>query len=80
MPGAMELLFALGRDDLRVVRCRCGRVRQDYPFSETPGLLCDSQTVCGRHGGRPSPTDFPANDGETFKNRIRILPAGPEPY
>ena len=23
---------------------------------------------------------FPANDGETFKNRIRILPAGPEPY
>jgi hypothetical protein len=23
---------------------------------------------------------FPANDDETFKNRIRILPAGPEAY
>ena len=38
MLGALDLLFALGRDDLRVVRYRCGRVRQDYPLLGHPVL------------------------------------------
>ena len=41
MPWVMELLFALGRDDLRVVRYGCGSVRQDYPLFEHPAFSCD---------------------------------------
>jgi hypothetical protein len=41
MVWVMELLSALGRDDLRVVRYRCGSVRQDYPLLGHPVFACD---------------------------------------
>ena len=57
MLGALDLLVALGRDDLRVVRYRCVRVRQDYQLLETLGISCGFKSARGRHGGRPSPTE-----------------------
>jgi hypothetical protein len=36
--GRWSSLPALGRDDLRVVRCRCVCIRQDYQLLEHPGL------------------------------------------
>ncbi len=43
MLGALDLLFALGRDDLRVVWYRCVSVWQDHPLLEPLGLLSDFQ-------------------------------------
>jgi len=40
MLGALNLLVALGRDDLRVVRYRCAGAWQDYQLLETPGCSC----------------------------------------
>ena len=54
MLGALDLLVARGRDDLRVVRYRYVRVWQDYQLLETPGFSCGFQSARGRHGGRPS--------------------------
>ena len=44
MLGALDLLVALGRDDLRVVRCRCGSVWQDYPLFTLSHLSWLSKT------------------------------------
>ena len=46
MVWVMELLSALGRDDLRVVRYRCGSVRQDYPLLGHPVFACDFLSAC----------------------------------
>jgi hypothetical protein len=54
MLGALDLLVALGRDDLRVVRYRCVRVWRNYQLLETLGFSCRFQRARGRHGGRPS--------------------------
>ena len=50
MPGVIELLFALGMDDLRVVRYGCWSVRQDYPLFEHPAFSCDflASPITGR--------------------------------
>jgi len=65
MLGALDLLVARGRDDLRVVRYRCVRVWRNYQLLETLGFSCRFQRARGRHGGRPSPV----NDEEPKKAR-----------
>ena len=52
--GSVGFVFALWRDDLRVVRYRCVGAWRDYQLLENPGFSCGFQNARGRHGGRLS--------------------------